>query len=157
MAGPFRGVLFDWRGTLFHDEDDAECSASAASTGRALTTDEVKACVSMLSAAAEHPEVVAARQTGDCSAELHRAAVLLELRLAGFDDALAEAICDRDGDLSATVPYPDAGAVLERLKTRGVPIGIVSDIHYPLRAADRAPAPVLVSVSAVRQAQPSHG
>ncbi len=134
MAGPCRAVLFDWRGTLFHNEDDAEwIRASAASTVRALTTDEVKACVAMLSAAAEHPEVVAARQTTDCSAELHRAAVLLELRLAGFDDALAEAICDRDGDLSATVPYPDAHAVLERLKTRGVRIGIVNDIHYPLR------------------------
>ena len=31
------------------------------------------------------------------------------------------------------MPYPDARAVLERLKTRGVRIGIVSDIHYPLR------------------------
>ena len=83
MAGPCRAVLFDWRGTLFHNEDDAEwIRASAASTVRALTTDEVKACVAMLSAAAEHPEVVAARQTADCSAELHRAAVLLELRLA---------------------------------------------------------------------------
>src|SRR5438067_11531524 len=107
-------------------------SASAASTGRALTTDEVKACVAMLSAAAEHPEVVAARQTADCSAELHRAAVLLELRLAGFDDTLAEAICDR-ALTSARRCRLQMRAVLERLKTRGVRIGIVSDIHYPLR------------------------
>jgi putative hydrolase of the HAD superfamily len=133
-SGPFRAVLFDWRGTLFHDEDDAQwIGASAAPIGRALPADDVNALVAMLGAAGEHPDVVAARPDADCSAELHRAAVLLELRLAGFDDALAEAICDRDGDLSATVPYPDAGAVLERLKTRGVRIGIVSDVHYSLR------------------------
>lgn len=80
-----------------------------------------------------HPQVVAARQTADCSAELHRAAVLLELRLAGFDDALATAICDRDGDLSATVPYSDTPAVLERLKSCGLRAGVMSDIHYALR------------------------
>jgi type II secretory pathway predicted ATPase ExeA len=34
----------------------------------------------MLGAAVDHPEVLAARATADCSAELHRAAVLLELR-----------------------------------------------------------------------------
>jgi hypothetical protein len=35
MAGPFRAVLFDWRGTLFHDEDDAEWIRAKASIGRA--------------------------------------------------------------------------------------------------------------------------
>jgi FMN phosphatase YigB (HAD superfamily) len=135
MPAPYRAVLFDWRGTLFHDEDDgAWIRASAASIGQTLTTHDVNARVEMLGAAAEHPQVVAARQTADCSAELHRAAVLLELRVAGFDDALAHAICDRDGDLSATVPYADAPAVLERLKACGLRVGIVSDIHYPLRA-----------------------
>src|SRR5438309_1402704 len=111
MAGPFRAVQFDWRGTLFPDEDDAEwIRATAASIGRALTTDEVKDCVAMLSVTAEHPEVVAARQIADCSAELHRAAVLLELRLAGFDDTLAEAICDRAVTSARWCPYPDAHA-----------------------------------------------
>jgi putative hydrolase of the HAD superfamily len=134
MPGALGAVLFDWRGTLFHDEDDAAwIRASAASIGQTLTTQEVNARVEMLGAAAEHPQVVAARRTADCSAELHRAAVLLELRLAGFDDALAQAICDRDGDLGATVPYSDTPAVLERLKAFGLRIGIVSDIHYPLR------------------------
>jgi hypothetical protein len=83
MPGAFHAVLFDWRGTLFHDEDDAAwIRASAASIGQTLTTHEVHARVEMLGAAAEHPQVVASRQTADCSAELHRAAALLELRLA---------------------------------------------------------------------------
>jgi hypothetical protein len=90
MPSAFRPVLFDWRGTLFRDEGDAAwIRASAAAIGQTLNTHEVNARVEMLGAAAEHPQVVAACQSADCSAELHRAAVLLELRLAGFDDALA--------------------------------------------------------------------
>ena len=39
MPSAFRAVLFDWRGTLFHDEDDAAwIRASAASISQTLTT-----------------------------------------------------------------------------------------------------------------------
>jgi hypothetical protein len=49
MPAPFRAVLFDWRGTLFHDEDDAAwIRASAASIGQTLTNQEVNARVEML-------------------------------------------------------------------------------------------------------------
>src|SRR5436190_15328405 len=129
MSSAFRAVLFDWRGTLFHDEDEAEwIRASAASVGRTLPSGEVDALVEMLGAAAEHPDAVAARQTADCSAELHRAAVRLELGLAGFDDELALACHDRDGQLGASMPYPDSATVLKLLKRCGVRIGVVSDI-----------------------------
>jgi len=48
-AAPFRAVLFDWRGTVFHDEDDAAwIRASAASIGQTLRTQEVSARVEML-------------------------------------------------------------------------------------------------------------
>ena len=51
MPGAFRAVLFDWRGTLFHDEDDAAwIRASAASISQTLTTHEVDAHVEMLGA-----------------------------------------------------------------------------------------------------------
>ncbi len=133
MSSAFRAVLFDWRGTLFHDEDEADwIRASAASIGRSMTSSDMIALVEGLGPAAEHPEVVAAHQTADCSADLHRAAVLLELRLAGFDDQLAQACHDRDGHLGASMPYPDTTAVLKRLKVCGMRIGIVSDIHYQL-------------------------
>ena len=69
MRGALGAVLFDWRGTPFHDEDDAAwIRASAASIGQTLTTQEVNARVEMLGAAAEHPQVVAGHQTADCSA-----------------------------------------------------------------------------------------
>ena len=133
MSTAFRAVLFDWRGTLFHDEEEADfIRASAASIGRSMSPSEVIALVEGLGPAAEHPEVVAAHQTADCSADLHRAAVVLELGLAGFDDELALACHDRDGQLGASMPYPDTTAVLKWLKVCGMRIGIVSDIHYHL-------------------------
>jgi FMN phosphatase YigB (HAD superfamily) len=134
MTDRFRAVLFDWRDTLFHDESDAEwIRTSAASIGRSPSTGDADALAKMLGAAADHPEVLAARSTADCSAELHRAAVLLELRLAGFDDELALAICDHDGDVAATMPYPDTPGVLRDLKALGMRISVISDIHYDLR------------------------
>jgi FMN phosphatase YigB (HAD superfamily) len=58
---------------------------------------------------------------------------LLELRLAGIDDELALAICERDGDVAATMPYPDTPRVLGDMKSRGMRIGRISDIHYDIR------------------------
>ena len=100
--------------------------------GRTLTSPEVNALVEGQGAVAEHPEVIAAHQTADCSAELNRAAVLLELRLADFDDELAVACHDRDGHLGTSMPYLDTAVVLKSLKVCGMQIGIVSDIHYHL-------------------------
>jgi HAD superfamily hydrolase (TIGR01509 family) len=58
--------------------------------------------------------------------------VPLELGLAGFDHDLALACHDRDGNPNASMPYPDTADVLQRLKARGVKIGVISDIHYHL-------------------------
>jgi hypothetical protein len=97
MSSAIRAVLFDWRGTLFDDEDEADwIRASAASLGRSMSSSDIIALVEGLSTAAEDPQVVAAHQTADCSADLHRAAVLLELRLAGFPSELALACHDCD-------------------------------------------------------------
>lgn len=46
---------------------------------------------------------------------------------------VALAIWRHDGDLSASMPYPDVAEVLRSLKACGTRIGIVSDIHYHLR------------------------
>jgi FMN phosphatase YigB (HAD superfamily) len=107
--------------------------ASAASIGRTLSDDEVNRLGKQLGRAADHPLVRAARERADCSPDLHRAATLVELGLAGFDDELALAVWKRDGDLGATHPYADTPRVLRELKGRGIRIGVISDIHYDLR------------------------
>src|SRR5207249_2331535 len=97
---PYKAVLFDWRGTLFRDESDEDwLRASAASLGRELNGDNAAQLVRALEAYDSHPDVVSARQRADCSAELHRECTLLHLRLAGFDDELALAVWQRDGNL----------------------------------------------------------
>jgi FMN phosphatase YigB (HAD superfamily) len=131
----FRAVLFDWRGTLFHDEPDADWILhSAASIGLNLASHEVDRMVAATDRAGADPRVVASRQRSDCSAELNRAAgrLLLE-EVAGLPAELADAIWQRDGDFGATVPYVDTAPVLKALKGRGHRIAIVSDIHYDLR------------------------
>ena len=133
IQGHFSAVLFEWRGTLFYDEsDDAWIRASAASIGRRLSDEEVNAIVRTVAVAADHPEVVAARQRADCSRELHEAATLLQFRLAGLDEDLARAILERDGNVAATMPYTDTRTTLETLRSRGLRIGVISNIHYEL-------------------------
>lgn len=58
--------------------------------------------------AADYPDVRAARLCADCSADLHQATALLELRLAGFDDGLALAISR--ASLAASNPCSLTGA-----------------------------------------------
>jgi len=130
----FRGVLFDWRGTLFHDENDADwLRASAGSIGRSLNQDEAARLVRAIGESERHPDVVAAQATADCSLELNRTATMLLLRIAGFDDELAHAVWQRDGTFDASVPFPDTPSTLRALKASGVRVGVVSDIHYDLR------------------------
>ena len=109
----FRGVLFDWRGTLFHDIDNFDwVRLSAESIGRRLADADIRAINEAISRAAHDPGVVAESAGADASAERHRAASLLQFRKAGIDDALAIAIYERDGLPEASLPYPDAPAVL---------------------------------------------
>jgi FMN phosphatase YigB (HAD superfamily) len=130
----FRYVLFDWRGTLFHDESDHDwIHASALSIRRHVSDAEITELAQALAEAEVDARVVEARRRADCSVELNRAASLLQLQLAGFDDELAVAVWRRDGDVAATQPYSDTASVLRALKARGVGVGIVSDIHYDLR------------------------
>ena len=54
MSTAFRAVLFDWRGTLFHDEDEADwIRASAASVGRRMTSSDMIALIEGLGPAAQ--------------------------------------------------------------------------------------------------------
>jgi FMN phosphatase YigB (HAD superfamily) len=129
-----RGVLFDWRGTLFHDLDDEEwVRLSAASIGRDLPNEEVRRINASIARAEGDPAVQAASARADNSREAHRAASLLLFQTAGLDDELARAIYERDGLLDASFPYTDVAETLCELKARGARIAIVSDIHYDLR------------------------
>jgi HAD superfamily hydrolase (TIGR01549 family) len=127
-------VLFDWRGTVFYDEDDSTwVRNSAASIGRELDTKSVDAIVARLKATEDKPDIKAALDACDHSLEAHRAALLAWFRAAEIDDELAYAIWARDGEADASFPFPDTHEVMEELRRRDIPIAVVSNIHYDIR------------------------
>jgi FMN phosphatase YigB (HAD superfamily) len=129
-----RGVLFDWRGALFHDLSDEEwVRTSAAAIGRMLGDSEIHDINEAIASAERDPAVRAASHRADASAEAHREAAMRLCRTAGLDHDLARAIYERDGMPDASFPYPDTAETLAALKARGVRIAVVSDIHYDLR------------------------
>jgi FMN phosphatase YigB (HAD superfamily) len=131
-------VLFDWRLTLFADEDAAAWVRNAAvSIGRTLSVAESDAIVERLDRAEKEPEIAASLGCCDCSLQENRDAMLAWFRAADIDDELAMAIWKRDGDPAASFPYPDTAPVLRALRQLGCRTGVVSDIHYDIRALFR--------------------
>jgi HAD superfamily hydrolase (TIGR01509 family) len=126
-------VLFDFSNTLFHIVDLPEwLRRVAAASGRVLA--EPDAVVAALGAAYRRPEVLAVQIGRDTAAHLHRAAMCAWFAevdfLRGYED-LAYDLMKAD---DAWLPYPDTEPVLRALADRGVPVGVVSDIGWDLRA-----------------------
>ena len=131
---PIRGVLFDWRGTLVRDPDDAWWVRSALARLERSTSDaEVAEVVDRLQVARELPTVVGAQTTADCSAGQHRTMTMLWFAEAGLDTALAETLYGLDLEPVAHPLYTDVPETLRHLKALGVGVAIVSDIHFDLR------------------------
>jgi FMN phosphatase YigB (HAD superfamily) len=127
-------VLFDFRGTLFNDEDDAAwIRSSGASIGRDLDDDEIVRILDRLSAVEREPEIAAALERCDTSLEVHRDTNLAWFRAAGIDDDLAVAIWARDGHPDATYAFEDALPVMAAMRAAGRGVAVVSDIHYDIR------------------------
>jgi HAD superfamily hydrolase (TIGR01509 family) len=129
---PVEAVLFDFSNTLFHVIEVAQwLRRVAVATGRPAPGPEA---ASQLTEAYARPEV-RARQTGrDTAAHLHRAALhawFAEVDfLRGYEDLGYDLMIADD----AWLPYPDTEPVLRALAARGVPVGVVSDIGWDLRA-----------------------
>jgi putative hydrolase of the HAD superfamily len=127
-------VLFDFRGTLFNDEDDVSwVRNSAAAIGRSLTDPEIAEILSRLGVVEVSPEIAAALDRCDTSSDVHRDANLAWFRAAGLDDDLAFAVWSRDGHPDATYAFPDSAPVMRAVRSAGKEIAIVSDIHYDIR------------------------
>ncbi len=127
-------VLFDFRGTLFGDIDDAAWIRNAAARiGRPLTDDDIDSIIDRLAETEGIPEISAALGRSDISLEAHREANLRWFSEAGIDDELAIAIWAYDGDPEGTFAFPDSAPVMSALQEHGVRMVIVSDIHYDIR------------------------
>jgi HAD superfamily hydrolase (TIGR01509 family) len=120
-----RGVLFDFSGTLFRLEPDPSWSAELIGILTAST----------LSAGHLPPELAEGWARRDLDPELHREVYLASLAASdlGLTPAEAEAAYERIPDPDSWRPYPDTLAALRRLKDKGIPVAVVSNIPWDIR------------------------
>ncbi|MFF0723997.1 HAD family hydrolase [Streptomyces sp. NPDC004134] len=146
-----KAVLFDFSGTLFRIEPAVRWLRAALDASGVAADD---AAVVRYAAALERagalpggsfpervPESLAELwRTRDRSMERHRAAYTGLARLVPlpWPDGIYEALYERHMAPAAWDPYPDAAAVLRRLRERRVRVGVVSNIGWDLRPVFRA-------------------
>ncbi|MFD8734882.1 HAD family hydrolase [Streptomyces sp. NPDC059618] len=147
----FKGVLFDFSGTLFRVEDtESWLRAVLAESGHTLPEPELARTARALGAVGAlaggarpvrpvPDDLLAAWEARDISAEQHRAAFTgLSRQVSLPDPALHGALYDRQMRPAAWTPYPDAAEVLGALRERGLAVGVVSNIGWDLRPVFRA-------------------
>jgi HAD superfamily hydrolase (TIGR01493 family) len=134
-VGPYRAVLFDWRGTLIHiPRPTWHVTRALESIGRAAESEAVESVIARVQGASELPEFVEAERVIDLSAEFHRATTMRMYREAGIDPELAEALYRVEWELEARPVYPDVLEALSAVRGQGAKIAVVSDIHFDIRA-----------------------
>ncbi|MFF2094619.1 HAD family hydrolase [Streptomyces sp. NPDC058202] len=142
----FKGVLFDFSGTLFRIESAASwLRAALAEAGHELSEEELARTARELESAGALPggarptvpvpaHLDAAWAARDRSAAEHRAAFTGLSRLVSLPGPrLHDALYERHMAPAAWTPYADAADVLGTLRERGVAVGVVSNIGWDLR------------------------
>jgi FMN phosphatase YigB (HAD superfamily) len=126
----FRGVLFDWRGTLAVSPTPEQWAAEA---------------LRRLDRPADERAELATRLAGveddldapgtDTDAELHRQTYARVLRGLGLDEDLVASLYAVESDPSCNVFAEDAAPTVVALRDAGLRIAVVSDIHVDIRPA----------------------
>jgi HAD superfamily hydrolase (TIGR01493 family) len=136
-----RGVLFDFSGTLFRLEYS---SAVLDGLGEVNLRDEERVELMRRLTAPVGPSALlpAERQDDwarrDLDPALHRAVYLEVLERSGLRGlGLAERFYERLLDPRFWTPYPDTEAVLRELADAGIPVAVVSNIAWDIRAVFR--------------------
>ncbi|MDX3854729.1 HAD-IA family hydrolase [Streptomyces sp. AK02-01A] len=146
----YKGVLFDFSGTLFRIESAGSwLRAVLDEAGLAMPPHELRRYAMRLAVAGAlpggsspqkmPPELARLWATRDESAERHRAVYTgLARQVPLPDPALYDALYDRHMTPEAWRPYADAADVLGALRRGGVGIAVVSNIGWDLRPVFRA-------------------
>lgn len=141
--------MFDFSGTLFRIEPTAQwLRAVVTEAGYELAEGELALCADRLEAAGAQPGGPAPRRLPselevlwserDLSAEKHRAAYTALTRQASLPyPELVDALYDRHRVPAAWRPYPDTEDTLKELRSRGIPVAVVSNIGWDLRPVFR--------------------
>ena len=133
--GLFRAVLFDWRGMLvFIPPPEWVVERALAAIDRPGVSADVRAVTSRVECALRTPEWVEAEASIDSLPGVHHGRTMALFALAGLDEELAEALYVIEWDLASRPAFPDVIPSLTALRERGLKIGVVSDIHFDIRA-----------------------
>lgn len=136
MATKFSGVLLDFAGTLFDQEDERE--TVRAISAPTLSSTELTMALSRADRLASTPALMppgsAQRwERRDLTSEGHRAAFADLFREAGVPPEVAEALYARACSPEAWFPFADTASCLRSLRARRVPVAVVSNIGWDPR------------------------
>lgn len=135
QTGSFEGVLFDHGLTLFHHRPAVDAIVRlAAEEGCVISSDRASAALNAVRASWE--TTWAARLARNRSAASNRRSLLGNLApLDTIVPGLAERYyAEHETNPQAMVAYPDTAPVLRALAAFGVPVGIVSNTGWNIRA-----------------------
>ena len=129
-----RAVIFDWRGTLVVTPSDVEwCRLALASVGRPAHLASAQELLSQIEGAPSSERLSA--HGVDASIAVHRDAYFSVFADAGLDSGLAEALYAIESDAALNPFADDVAETLEDLKSLGLKVAILSDIHFDIRPA----------------------
>jgi HAD superfamily hydrolase (TIGR01509 family) len=138
----FKAVLFDWVGTLIVPKwGPAEgrpkgalwIERSLRQLGRDASESQVLRISSALSTAGKRPDVEQGWIRADASAESHRQGYNRWMNAAGIDSGLAQEMYSALSDPADARFAADTEPALRALKTAGMKVAVISDIHFDLR------------------------
>ncbi len=130
----FRGVVFDWRGTLVVTMTEREWITRSLQVAQKATSDEdVDGVLRRLNDTDRLERLWAADV--DTDPAVHRAAYFDVFADAGFDPELAQALYETESDPDLNPFADDAAGVLGDIHRRGLQVTILSDIHFDIRPA----------------------
>lgn len=129
---PVSAVLFDFSGTLSQTASYADRIRAALHAP--VGEERMARLLDGLEAGLSDPEVVAAQPARDVSPEAHRHAFTTWYASVPELAPVAGRLYEQLRSPDHWVPYADTGAVLGRLTGAGIPLGVVSDVGWDLRA-----------------------
>jgi HAD superfamily hydrolase (TIGR01509 family) len=128
----FRAVLFDFAFTLFGPDPDGWIRTAAASVGRTVTPADADRIATSFTSLLRETALNPAHARRDLDPAISEQLIMpLLTHIEGVDLPFARALTR--GHIETMVPYPDTPEVLRELHSRGIRVGVVSNVVTDLR------------------------
>ena len=126
--------MFDWSLTIAHYPEHEWWYVTALERlGRTVAPEVVEGWMTSVAEALREPSFLDRESRMETSAEIHRATLMAVYEQAGLDEEFAEALYALESDGACRPVYADVPETLTSLRSLGVRMAIVSNIHFDLR------------------------